>query len=278
MCLTPAISSWPNASASTISSQGFGDWRLANSEEQRLERARKAAAYIESYVRSHHEDLKVTFRDTAPGAGYGRYAGYEVVKDVGTFLFHFTDEKFLNAKIPADFASPEALRETLRSYIDQLGADLGRLEDVFKPFIAKQDLVPENASHLFAAVRNYKHAAEQAMKLMADEERGEIVDIPKAAPANWANKTSAIVAVVFLLSATVASFTKLVLENEKLKDRVTLIEQKLATQPGPVGDEAEMRRQVCVKLIDAYTSARDSFSAESIEAYDSMLRRAGCTT
>ena len=251
---------------------------MSEHEEEYLARARKAASFMESYVRSHHEQLKGTFRETAPGAGYGRYIGHDTVREIGTFLFHFTDEHFLNIKFPENYPSPQALSERLAMYVSHLQSDLARLDKIFERFKSQGDHIPDNASGLYVATREYKQAAEQTLKLMSGKLSTTSMTSNTPSPPNWANKTSAIIASIMLVGSVVAAFSALLYDHNNLKGRVELLEKKLQA-PAPIsGDEASMRKDVCVRLIGAYTDARDNLNSDSIRAYEAMLQRAGCTT
>jgi hypothetical protein len=63
-------------------------------------------------MRKHHDYMS----ESHPNAGYGTYAGHDVVANVMRSIFHYSVDHFESANIPGDYASPSHLAEALQTY------------------------------------------------------------------------------------------------------------------------------------------------------------------
>ncbi|MCF6319468.1 MAG: hypothetical protein L3J83_09370 [Proteobacteria bacterium] len=78
--------------------------------------SRDAAVYMQTYIREQAENFHEMAIETNPNKGWGENKEVHNAHDIAMMLSHYTDENFLNCRIPEDYASPQALNEALENF------------------------------------------------------------------------------------------------------------------------------------------------------------------
>ena len=81
-----------------------------------LKTARKAAQYLRDFVRANTGEWGELMRGVNPKQGYGHGQDVADAFDAAMFLYHETDEHFLQFEIPGEFASGEHLFTALERF------------------------------------------------------------------------------------------------------------------------------------------------------------------
>ncbi|MGA4554598.1 hypothetical protein [Methylorubrum aminovorans] len=141
-------------------------------EAKYLDRAREAGLYLQKFVRSKHDDFAEAFREMHPNQGWNG-KGVREAHNAVAMLYHFTDEKFLNCRIPEDYGSPAALRSAvveLQGMMSVLKKEIENIKPSKKEFLA--ETVPIAHEHieatLFAAEETLRQLDEAAFVLPSD--------------------------------------------------------------------------------------------------------------
>lgn len=137
-----------------------------------LASSRAAGIYIQTFIRERQRDFSEAAIESSRHKGW-HGVGVDETHDVATFLWHYTDEHFLNCRIPEDFGSPAALTsalQTLCGWLVHARDELQGIMDTAGNRIA--ETVPITFEHvkatLFAAEETLRQLAEAA-KVLPDD-------------------------------------------------------------------------------------------------------------
>ncbi|MBT9383490.1 hypothetical protein KM176_06440 [Pseudooceanicola sp. CBS1P-1] len=85
------------------------------SRDDYLANSRAAGIYMQTFTRERQGGFSETARESSPRKGWNG-EGVDEAHDVAMSLWHYTDEHFLNCRIPEDYGSPEAFASALQSF------------------------------------------------------------------------------------------------------------------------------------------------------------------
>jgi len=81
-----------------------------------IKTAKKAAQYLRTFVQANADEWAEMMRGVNPKQGYGHGKGAADAFEAAMFLYHETDEHFLQFEIPGEFASGEHLLRALERF------------------------------------------------------------------------------------------------------------------------------------------------------------------
>jgi len=84
-----------------------------------LARSREAGIYMQTFIRERKGDFSEAAIESSRQKGWSG-EGVDETHNVAMFLWHYTDEHFLNCRIPEDYGSPAALASALQTLCDWL--------------------------------------------------------------------------------------------------------------------------------------------------------------
>jgi hypothetical protein len=134
-----------------------------------LANSRAAGIYLQTFARERQQDFSEAARDSSHHKGWNG-VGVDEAHDVAMTLWHYTDERFLNCRIPEDYGSPEALASALQSLRGWLILARDQLQEIMEQAADRIALtVPITFEHveatLFATDETLRQLAEAGKEL-----------------------------------------------------------------------------------------------------------------
>lgn len=137
------------------------------SNDDYLTRSREAGEYMQTFIRGRMGDFADVARGSSRHEGWlGK--GVDEAHNAAMFLWHYTDEHFLNCRIPEDFGSPAALTAALRTLCEWLIHARDELRDIAR--LAGSDAAT-TVSMTLSHIEDTLFAAEETLRQLANATR-----------------------------------------------------------------------------------------------------------
>lgn len=137
-----------------------------------LARSRDAAEYMQRFIRERKDNFSEAAIESSRHKGWAG-KGVDEAHNIAMFLWHYTDEHFLNCRIPEDYGSPAALASALRTLSEWLLHARDELNEFTK--LPSDDValtVPITLDHvrdtLFATEETLEQLAQASQELSSD--------------------------------------------------------------------------------------------------------------
>jgi len=99
------------------------------SKNDYLAQSRAAGEYMQAFIRKRRQDFSEAAIRSSPKKGWCG-AGVDEAHNAAMFLWKYTDEHFLNCRIPEDYGSPEALTSALDDFKQKMAHLKNQLEKI----------------------------------------------------------------------------------------------------------------------------------------------------
>lgn len=137
------------------------------SETGYLDLANAAGQYMQTFVRSRQSEFVEIARECSPTQGW-HGAGVKDAHDAAMVLWHYTDDNFLNCRIPQDFGSPASLTSALFNLKKMMEGQKKHLEDIATKARANGDELSETVPIVHKQIVDTLFASEEALRQLAD--------------------------------------------------------------------------------------------------------------
>jgi len=124
-----------------------------------LASSREAGIYMQAFIRERKQDFSEAAIESAPHKGWSGM-GADEAHNVAMFLWHYTDEHFLNCRIPEDYGSPAALASALQTLCDWLVHARDELQGIIE---VASDRVAQTVPLTFGHVEATLFAAQETL-------------------------------------------------------------------------------------------------------------------
>ena len=138
--------------------------------------AKKAAQYLRTFVRANTDEWAEMMGGVSPKQGYGHGKEAADAFEAAMFLYHETDEHFLQFEIPGEFASGEHLLRALERFDDAAARYENILRDHQIAAVASHAPIPMTIGIVVRELEKARFGVKHAMAMLSRSREATAAD------------------------------------------------------------------------------------------------------